>query len=403
MTSKKMIHLGNKQRQLLSPVVVAPSSLLLCLIATMLLSGSILILGCHAAFFMPTGRRRLGCCVKTVSRCDVFGNNGCFNLIRASREDYHNSSLLRLRLEGKKSSLVLFMAKNGNDIDKVGKSAVSVSSVMDNLPNFGMDGIASILSQKSKAADDAVDLQSQSSAVVALPSRPKLTPAPPSPPPPPFDPTNPEALISITKSFIATDFGIQSKQLSDYSTAPPPSKKKGGGTGGVFGSRNNDNNNPSAESALLYYSSSLLSSESFVWISGNNVNDGRTGVLTKGEYLAAGRYFDLRGSFPDLEYRAHDFRVVYGEGVGGSGGGGGVGGEDGSGVADSGGSITPIERLNKGAMAAASAASAGGKGGGEITVRFTTLVTGTFRGAPLRLRSVTLEPNGRVMRCPPTR
>ena len=39
------------------------------------------------------------------------------------------------------------MAKNSNDIDKVGKSAVSVSSVMDNLPNFGMDGIAGILSQ----------------------------------------------------------------------------------------------------------------------------------------------------------------------------------------------------------------------------------------------------------------
>ena len=392
MTSKKMILVGStKQRQLLSPVVVAPSSLLLSLIAMMLMSGSILILGCHAAFFMPTGRGRLGC-VKTVSRCDVFGNNGCCNLIRASGEDDNNSLL---RLEGKKSSLaVLFMANNSNDIDKVGSAVVS--SVMDNLPNFGIDGIASILSQKSKAADEAVDLQSQSSAVVALPSRPKLTPAPPSPPLPPFDPTNPEALISITKSFIATDFGIQSRQLSDYSTAPPPSKKKktGGGTGGVFGSRN-DVNNPSAESALPYYSSSLLSSQSFVWISGSNVNDGRTGVLTKGEYLAAGRYFDLRGSFPDLEYRAHDFRVVYDEGADAP--------LEENVVAAEGGSITPIERLNKGTTAAAAASAGGGGRGGEITVRFTTLVTGTFRGAPLRLRSVTLEPNGRVMRCPPTR
>jgi len=32
-------------------------------------------------------------------------------------------------------------------------------------------------------------------------------------PPPPFDPTNPEALIAITKSFIATDFGIQTSQV----------------------------------------------------------------------------------------------------------------------------------------------------------------------------------------------
>jgi hypothetical protein len=32
-------------------------------------------------------------------------------------------------------------------------------------------------------------------------------------PPPPFDPTNPDALIAITKSFIATDFGIQTSQV----------------------------------------------------------------------------------------------------------------------------------------------------------------------------------------------
>ena len=109
-------------------------------------------------------------------------------------------------------------------------------------------------------------------------------PAPLTPsPPPPFDPTNPEALISITKSFIATDFGIQSSQLPDYSTA----QKK---------------TTPTTESfspALPYFSSSLLSS-SFIWVSGNNIRDGRTGLLTKDEYLAAGRYFNLRNSFPDL-------------------------------------------------------------------------------------------------------
>ena len=110
-------------------------------------------------------------------------------------------------------------------------------------------------------------------------------PAPLTPsPPPPFDPTNPEALISITKSFIATDFGIQSSQLPDYSTA----QKK---------------TTPTTESfstALPYFSSSLLSSSSFIWVSGNNIRDGRTGLLTKDEYLAAGRYFNLRNSFPDL-------------------------------------------------------------------------------------------------------
>ena len=32
-------------------------------------------------------------------------------------------------------------------------------------------------------------------------------------------------------------------------------------------------------------------------------------VLNKDDYLAAGKFFDLRAAFPDLDYRAHDFRL----------------------------------------------------------------------------------------------
>ena len=39
---------------------------------------------------------------------------------------------------------------------------------------------------------------------------------------------------------------------------------------------------------------------------------------------------------------------------------------------------------------------------GEVTVRFTTLLTGTFSGAPLKLRSKMIQPNNEVMNCPPT-
>jgi len=115
------------------------------------------------------------------------------------------------------------------------------------------------------------------------------------------------------------------------------------------------------------YSSSLLSDTNFIWVSGNNINDGRTGILTKNEYLTAGHYFDLRSSFPDLEYRAHDFRVYMDEKRE-------YYGSDDDGVGSD----------------------------GEVTVRFTTLVTGTFNGGPLRLRSKVMESNGRVMNCPPT-
>eukprot|EP00956_Cyclotella_meneghiniana_P028535 scaffold66649_cov36-Cyclotella_meneghiniana.AAC.4 len=180
-----------------------------------------------------------------------------------------------------------------------------------------------------------------------------LQPTPPSPLP--FDPTNPEALIAITKSFIATDFGIQSSQLPDYSTGPKKTAQQ-------------ENNDSTTSSALPYYSSSLLSQD-FIWVSANNINDGRAGILNKAEYLAAGQFFNLRQSFPDLEYRPHDFRVVLDEGLLYN---------------------TPkTDSTNNAAMQ-------------EITVRFTTLAVGTFRGKPLRLRSRVLQPNGKVMRCPPT-
>ena len=93
--------------------------------------------------------------------------------------------------------------------------------------------------------------------------------------------------------------------------------------------------------------------------------------------MAAGRFFNLRRSFPDLEYRPHDFRVVLDEGALYN---------------------TPeMDYDESGSGSTSSAASVR-----EITVRFTTLAAGTFRGKPLRLRSKVLEPNGKVMRCPPT-
>ena len=101
-------------------------------------------------------------------------------------------------------------------------------------------------------------------------------------------------------------------------------------------------------------------------MSGNNINDGRTGILNKKEYLAAGQYFDLRGSFPDLDYREYDFRVLLDEKK----------------------EYYDIEDESD--------------SNGEVTVRFTTLVTGTFSGTPLKLRSKMIEPSNKVMNCPPT-
>jgi len=84
---------------------------------------------------------------------------------------------------------------------------------------------------------------------------------------------------------------------------------------------------------------------SFAWI-GPSVD----GALSKTDYIAAGRFFNLRGAFPDLDYRAHDFR---------------------------------IDEEN-----------------GAPVVRCTCRVTGTMRGE-LRLRSGVLAPTGVTMRCPP--
>lgn len=71
--------------------------------------------------------------------------------------------------------------------------------------------------------------------------------------------------------------------------------------------------------------------------------------LSKTEYLAAGRFFDIRAAFPDLDFRAHDFRID-----------------------------TDQER----------------------TVRLTCRVTGSMRGA-LRLRDGDLPPTGKTLKCPP--
>lgn len=88
----------------------------------------------------------------------------------------------------------------------------------------------------------------------------------------------------------------------------------------------------------------ILDDDRFVWI-GPSVEK----PLDKTDYLAAGRFFDLRNAFPDLNYRAHDFRVD---------------------------TFDPA------------------------TVRFTCRTTGTMRGE-LRLRDTTLAPTGNTMRCPP--
>ena len=88
----------------------------------------------------------------------------------------------------------------------------------------------------------------------------------------------------------------------------------------------------------------LLDDSNFRWI-GPVVDQ----PLSKTEYLAAGRFFDLRAAFPDLDYRAHDYRID----------------ED-----------------------------------DPATVRVTSRVVGTMRG-DLRLRDQTLSPNGKTMKCPP--
>ena len=87
-----------------------------------------------------------------------------------------------------------------------------------------------------------------------------------------------------------------------------------------------------------------LLADSFLWI-GPLLDT----PLNKVDYLAAGRFFDLRSTFPDLDYRAHDYRIDQ---------------------------VDPL------------------------TVRVTARTVGTMRGE-LRLRDQTLPPNGQQMRCPP--
>jgi len=85
--------------------------------------------------------------------------------------------------------------------------------------------------------------------------------------------------------------------------------------------------------------------ENFIWIGPYSYGK----PLGKEEYIAAGQFFNLRSTFPDLDYRAYDYRISS---------------ED------------------------------------PYTVRVTCRVAGTMRG-DLRLRSETLPPNGKRMICPP--
>jgi len=103
-----------------------------------------------------------------------------------------------------------------------------------------------------------------------------------------------------------------------------------------------------------------LLSPSFRWIGPDVVS---TGPLRRDEYIAAGQFFDLRSTFPDLDYRAHDFRIDNNDNDGDN---------DSTDDGDS----------------------------GKNTVRFTVRTVGTMRG-PLRLRDDMIPPNGRRMICPP--
>lgn len=87
-----------------------------------------------------------------------------------------------------------------------------------------------------------------------------------------------------------------------------------------------------------------LADRNFVWI--NPFVDEPVG---KEDYVAAGRYFNLRSAFPDLDYRSYDFRV------------------------------DPDD---------------------SFTIRCTCRVIGTLQEG-LQLRDEVLSPNGRIMICPP--
>jgi hypothetical protein len=113
-----------------------------------------------------------------------------------------------------------------------------------------------------------------------------------------FEPL-PENLIARAKTVVATDLGIQ-------------------------------------DSAVL--------SEDFLWI-GPLLEK----PLDKVDYLAAGKFFNIRAAFPDLDYRAHDFRVDAND---------------------------------------------------PMTVRCTVRPIGSMRGS-LRLRNEVVKPNGKPLRGPP--
>lgn len=87
-----------------------------------------------------------------------------------------------------------------------------------------------------------------------------------------------------------------------------------------------------------------LLADNFMWVGPNFEQP-----LNKKDYLAAGKFFDLRSTFPDLDYRGHDYRIDI---------------------------VDPF------------------------TVRVTARTTGTMRGE-LRLRDKILPPNGKKMSCPP--
>lgn len=170
--------------------------------------------------------------------------------------------------------------------------------------------------QPQRKSTDCLTLKASILDNISLPSikvpnvfndKSRLSPRPPSTPPP-FEMSTPDSVLISAKSFLSSDLGI----------ADP--------------------------SALA---------DNFVWIGPNVMS---TGSLNKEEYIAAGKYFNLRGAFPDLDYRAHDFRIV----------------------------DTKDSEINK----------------NLVTVRLTARTVGTMRGK-LRLRGETLEPNGKRMVCPP--
>ena len=211
--------------------------------------------------------------------------------------------------------------------------------------------------------DDLTSVTSTASALLPRPPSslpPQLSTVSTSPPVKlRFDPSNPTIITDITRLFVETDFGISLDSLD-------------------YGER--------------------LLSDSFVWISGNNLADGRTGILNRAEYLAAGRFFDIRRSFPDLDYRAYDFRIVNEGSTDGI-----EGGETSTNKSSKEDSkdLTPLEKLQ--AKQREDKTPLEKLNAGEVTVRFTTRTVGSFKGLPLRLRSKVLEPNGRLMKCPPSR